>query len=103
MNWEPVDQELVLMVLILLRLKVFWCFISDLVKEVRAIRGFDKNEIGKVILVGPGSRACHVLLYSIYFNSILASGGNGRAIGLVLGVNWYFLKFRGWSEKGVIV
>ena len=38
---------------------------------------------GQDVLVGPGSRACHVLLYSIYFNSILASGGNGRAIGLV--------------------
>jgi hypothetical protein len=51
--------------------------------EIRAIRGFDKKEIGKVILVGPGSRACHVLLNSVNFNSILASGGNGRAIGLV--------------------
>jgi hypothetical protein len=25
----------------------------------------------------------HVLLYFVYFNSILALGGNGRAIGLV--------------------
>ena len=51
--------------------------------EIRAIRGFDKNEIGKVILVGPGSRACHVLLNSVNFNSILALGDNGRTIGLV--------------------
>jgi hypothetical protein len=29
------------------------------------------------------SRACHVLFYSVNFNSILATGGNGRAIGLV--------------------
>jgi hypothetical protein len=67
---------------ILLRLKVFWCLSQILVKG-RAIRGFDKNQIGKGVLVGLGSRACHVLLYSIYFNSILASGGNSRAIGLV--------------------
>ena len=51
--------------------------------EIRAIRGFDKNEIGKVIFVGPGSRACHVLLNSVNFNSILALGDNGRTIGLV--------------------
>ena len=44
------------------------CFISDFVKGVRAIRGFDKNEFGKVILMGPGSRACHVLLNIVYFN-----------------------------------
>ena len=42
--------------------------------EIRAIRGFDKNEIGKVILVGLGSRACHLLLNSVNFNSILVSG-----------------------------
>jgi hypothetical protein len=48
-----------------------------------AFRGLSKNKIGKAVLVGPGSRACHVLFYSVYFNSILASGGNGRAIGLV--------------------
>ena len=51
--------------------------------KVWAIWGFDKNKFGKVILVGPGSRACHVLLHSVYFNWILASGGYGRAIGLV--------------------
>ncbi len=66
----------------MLRLKVsvylrFW------LRGIRAIRGFDKNQIGKGVLVGPGLRACHVLLYSVYFNLILASGGNGRAIGLV--------------------
>ena len=52
-------------------------------REVRAIQGFNKNEFGKVILVGSGSRACHILLHSVYFNWILASGGNGRAIGIV--------------------
>ncbi len=52
-------------------------------KWMRAIWGFNKNQIGKGVLVGPGSRACHVLLYFVYFNSILASGDNGRAIGLV--------------------
>ena len=67
---------------ILLRLKVsvylrFW------LRGLRAIRGFDKNQIGKGVLVGPGLRACHVLLYSVYFNLILASGDNGHAIGLV--------------------
>jgi hypothetical protein len=62
---------------------IFFCFILDLVKGVRAIRGFDKNEFGKVILVGLGSRACHMLLHSVYFNWILASGGNGRAIEIV--------------------
>jgi hypothetical protein len=62
---------------------------------IRVFWGLDKNQIGQDVLVGPGSRACHVLLYSVYFNSILASGGNGRAIGLVYGVNCYFLKFRG--------
>ena len=56
-------------------------------RGIRTFRGFDKNQISKVVLVGPGSRACHVLLYSIYFNSILASGGNGRTIGLLEGVN----------------
>jgi hypothetical protein len=66
----------------MLRLKVcvylrFW------LRGIRAIRGFDKNQIGKGVLVGLRSRVCHVLLYSVYFNSILASGGNGRAIGLV--------------------
>ena len=64
----------------MLRLKVsvylrFW------LRRIRAIRGFDKNQIGKGVLVGPGSCVCHVLLYSVYFNSILASGGNDRAIG----------------------
>ncbi len=52
-------------------------------RRIRAFRGFDKNQIGKVVLVGPGSRACHMLLYSVYFNSILASEGNICAIRLV--------------------
>ena len=43
-------------------------------KWMRAFSGFDKNQIGKGVLVGPGSRACHVLLYSVYFNSILVLG-----------------------------
>jgi hypothetical protein len=41
-----------------------------------------KNPIGKGVLVGPGSRVCHVIDDSVYFNSILATGGNCRAIGL---------------------
>ena len=40
---------------------------------------------------------------SVYFNSILAIGGNGRAIGCNWEVNRDFLKFRGWIEKVVIV
>ena len=52
-------------------------------RGIRAIRGFDKNQIGKGVLVSPGSRTCHLLLYFVYFNSILASEGNGYAIGLV--------------------
>ncbi len=52
-------------------------------KGIRVLRGLDKNKIGKGVLVGPESRACHMLLYSVYFNSILASGDNGCAIGLV--------------------
>ena len=59
------------------------CFISDLVKGKRAFRGLWKNKIGKAELVGPRSCECHVLRFSVYFNSILDSGGNGRAIGLV--------------------
>ena len=54
---------------------------------IRAFRGLEKNQISKVVLVGPGSRACHVIDDSIYFNSILATGGNGYAIGCNWGVN----------------
>ncbi len=43
-------------------------------KGIRAFWGLDKNKICKGVLVGPGSRAYHVLLYSVYFNSILALG-----------------------------
>ena len=57
--------------------------VESKLRGVRAIWGFDKNEFGKVILVGPGLHICHVLLHSVYFNWILASGGNGRAIGIV--------------------
>ena len=62
--------------------KFYWQYLLWL-RGVRAIWGFEKNEFGKVILVGPGARACHVLLHSVYFNWILASGGNGRAILIV--------------------
>ena len=59
-------------------------FLSQIwLRGVRAIRDFDKNEFDKVFLVGSGACACHVLLHSVYFNWILASGGNGRAIGIV--------------------
>ena len=37
----------------------------------------------KVVLVGLGARVCHVLLHSVSFDAILASGGNGRAIKIV--------------------
>ena len=37
----------------------------------------------KVVLVGPGARVCHMLLHSVSFNAILASGGNGRVIRIV--------------------
>ena len=50
---------------------------------VRVIRGSEKKYFGKVNLVGPGARACHMWLHSVYFNWILASGGNGRAILIV--------------------
>jgi hypothetical protein len=49
---------------------------------IRAFRGLGKYQVGKDVLVGPGSRAYHVIVDSIYFNSILAIGDNGRAIGL---------------------
>ena len=59
-------------------------FLSQIwLRRVRAIWGFDKNEFGKVNLVGPGTHACHVWFNSVYFNWILASGGNGRAILIV--------------------
>ena len=59
-------------------------FLSQIwLRGVRAIQGFEKNEFGKVILVGLGARVCHVLLHSIYFNWILASEDNGRAILIV--------------------
>jgi hypothetical protein len=57
----------------------------------------------KVVLVGLGSRACHVLHYSVNSNAILGSGGNSRVIRCNWGVNRDFLKFRGWIEKVVIV
>ena len=43
-------------------------------RGVRTIQGFDKNEFGKVILVGPGSRACHVLLHSIFLTGFWHQG-----------------------------
>jgi hypothetical protein len=49
---------------------------------IRAFQGLGKNQIGKGVLVGSGSRACHVIDDFVYFNSILATGGNGYAIGL---------------------
>jgi hypothetical protein len=44
---------------------------------------YDKIKIGKAELVGLRSRGCHVLRFSVYFNLILDSGSNVRAIGLV--------------------
>jgi hypothetical protein len=49
---------------------------------IRAFWGLGKNQIGKGVLVGLGSHVCHVIDDSVYFNSILVTGGNGRAIGL---------------------
>ena len=50
---------------------------------IRAFWGLGKNQIDKDVLVDPRSRACHMIDDSVYFNSILASGDNSRAIGLV--------------------
>ena len=50
---------------------------------IRVFWDFGKNQIGKGVLVSPVSRVCHVIDDSVYFNSILAIGGTGRAIGLV--------------------
>jgi hypothetical protein len=50
--------------------------------RIRAFRGLGKNQIGKSDLVGLGSRACHVIDDSVYFNSILVTGDNSHAIGL---------------------
>ena len=50
---------------------------------IRAFQGLGKNQIGKGVLVGSGSRACLVIDDSVYFNLILALRGNGRVIGLV--------------------
>jgi hypothetical protein len=47
---------------------------------IKAFRGLEKNQIGKGVLVDPGSRACHVIDDFVYFNSSLATGDNGRAI-----------------------
>ena len=52
-------------------------------KGIRVFWGFEKNKFGKVNLVGPGARACHVWLHSVNFNRILVSGGNDRAILIV--------------------
>ena len=49
---------------------------------IRAFRCLGKNQFGKGVLVGLGSRACHVIDDFVFFNSILATGGNGCAIGL---------------------
>ena len=49
---------------------------------IRAFWGLGKNQIGKGVLVGPGSHACHVIDDSVYFNSIFATEGNGHAIKL---------------------
>jgi hypothetical protein len=48
----------------------------------KGISGFRENQIGKGVLVGSGSCACHVIDDFVYFNLILAIGGNGCAIGL---------------------
>jgi hypothetical protein len=67
---------------------------------------FRKMKWVKGSLVGPGSHVCHVIDNSFYYNSILVTGGNGRAIGC----NWgggsivHFLSLGGGGiEKLVIV
>ena len=67
--------------------------------RIWAFRGLGKNQIGKNDLVGLGSSACHVIDNSVYFNSILATGDNGRTIGCNWRVNHDFLKFRGGLKK----
>jgi hypothetical protein len=53
----------------------------------------------KSVLVGLGSRACHMIDDFVYYNSILAIGDNGRTIGCNWRVNRDFLKFRGGLKK----
>ena len=62
---------------------------------VRAFQGLGKIKLVKVVLVGSGSHACHVIDNSIYYNSILAIGDNSHAIGCNWEVNCDFLKFWG--------
>ena len=57
---------------------------------------FRKIKLVNGDLVGPRSHACHVIDNSIYYNSILATGGNGRAIG---GSIVHFLSLRGRLKK----
>ena len=64
---------------------------------------FRKIKLVNGDLVGPRSHACHVIDNSVYYNSILATGGNGRAIGCNWRVNRAFFKFKGEIEKVVIV
>ncbi len=51
-------------------------------------------------LVGPGSRACHVLDDSVNYNTILGTGGSGHAIRCNWGVNRAFFKFGGGGGGG---
>jgi hypothetical protein len=64
---------------------------------------FRKNKLVNGGLVGSGLRACHVIDNFVYYNSILATGGNGRVIGCNWRVNRAFFKFRREIEKVVIV
>jgi hypothetical protein len=55
--------------------------VSDFVKwGTRHFRVFRKIKLVKSGLVGPGSCVCHVIDDSVYYNSILAIRGNGRAV-----------------------
>ena len=69
--------------------------VSDFVKwGTGHFRVFRKIKLVKGGLVGPGSRVCHVIDDSVYYNLILAIRGNGRAVRCNWGVNRAFLKFR---------
>ena len=65
-----------------LRLKWVKCWLQILLSGGKGYVGvFRKMKWVKGGLMGPGSRACHVIDDFVYYNSILATGGNGDAIG----------------------
>ena len=65
----------------MLRFKWVKCWLQILLSGGKGYVGvFRKMKWVKGSLVSPESHVCHVIDDSIYYNSILATGGNGRAI-----------------------